>query len=101
MFDIYVIEKDALTVSRLTGVLDAKTAEKLVDFIEAKEVVTETGSNRFCDLSQVAEIHLSSDDIQQLAVRRRGSTRMISASSPLFLRRIPWPSGSHACTNKC
>jgi len=72
MFDIYVIEKDALTVSRLTGVLDAKTAEKLVDFIEAKEVVTETGSNRFCDLSQVAGIHLSSDDIQQLAVRRRG-----------------------------
>ena len=72
MFDIYVIEKDALMVGRLTGVLDAKMAEKLVDFIEAKEVVTETGFNRFCDLSQVAGIHLSSDDIQQLAVRRRG-----------------------------
>jgi len=71
MFDVYVIDKDALMVGRLTGVLDAKTAGKLADFIEAKEVMTETGFNRFCDMSQLDGVHLSCADVHQLAARRR------------------------------
>ena len=46
-------------------------AEEIVDFVETREIVAETGFNRFCDLTQLDGIHLSSDDVLQLAARRR------------------------------
>lgn len=58
-------------VGRLTGVLDAKAAEQIVEFVEAKEPAVETGFNRFCDLSQLQAIHLRFDDVLYLATRRR------------------------------
>jgi len=70
-FDIYVIESDALLVGRLQGVLDADMAAEIVAFVETREIVAETGFNRFCDLTQLAGIHLSSDNVRQLAARRR------------------------------
>ncbi|HTF70424.1 MAG TPA: hypothetical protein VK638_47890 [Edaphobacter sp.] len=70
-FDVYVIEREALVVGRLKGVLDAKTAEKVVEFVETKEIVAATGFNRFCDMTQLKGIHISSKDVLQLAARRR------------------------------
>ncbi len=70
-FDFYAIEEDALLVGWLKGVLDAKTAEIIIDFVEIREIVAETGFNRFCDLTHLDGIHLSSKDVHQLAVRRR------------------------------
>ena len=58
-------------VGRFMGVLDIKTAEEIVEFVETKEASTETGFNRFCDTSQLDGIHLSSQEVRQLAARRR------------------------------
>ncbi len=68
MFDAYVI--DALLVGRPKGVLDAETINKIVEFIEIKEEQTETGFDRFCDLTRLESINLSFDEVQQLAKRR-------------------------------
>jgi hypothetical protein len=70
MFDAYVIESDSLLVGRPKGILDAEATKKIVEFIEIKEVETETGFNRFCDLTRLAEIHLRFGEICDLAVRR-------------------------------
>jgi hypothetical protein len=59
MFDVYVIENDTLLVGRPRGVLDVETTERIVEFIEIKELETETGFNRFCDLTRLEGIHLS------------------------------------------
>ena len=71
MLNVYVINSDALLVARPKGILDVKMAETLVEFIEIKEEVTETGFNRFCDLSRLEGIHLSFAEVLQLANRRR------------------------------
>jgi len=70
MFDVYVIECDALMVARVKGVLDAQATEKIVEFIEIKEEQSENGFNRFCDLTRLEGINLSFAEIQQLAKRR-------------------------------
>ena len=70
MFDVYVLSGDSLLVARPKGILDARTAEEIVKFIEIKEVAVETGFNRFCDLTYLAEIRLSPAELLQLAVRR-------------------------------
>jgi len=72
MLDIYLIETDALMVGRPKGILDANLADKLLQFIEIKEVEIETGFNRYCDLTRLEGIHLTSADVLELAVRRRG-----------------------------
>jgi hypothetical protein len=71
MFDVYLIESDALMVCRPKGILDADTTERIVEFIEIKEEQSETGFNRFCDLSRLESISVSSADVRQLATRRR------------------------------
>jgi hypothetical protein len=71
MFDVYVIESDALMVARPKGILDAEAAEKIVEFIEIKEDQGETGFNRFCDLTRLDSINLSFAEVLQLAKRRR------------------------------
>jgi hypothetical protein len=71
MFDVYVIDSEALMVGRPNGILDAQTAERLADFIEIKEEQLEAGFNRFCDLTCLDSINLSSGDLHQLAARRR------------------------------
>ena len=71
MFDVYVIESEALMVGRPKGILDAQTTERIIEFIEIKEDQLESGFNRFCDLTRLEGIHLSSADVLQLAVRRR------------------------------
>ena len=71
MFDVYVIDSEALMVGRPNGILDAQTAERIVDFIEIKEEQLEAGFNRFCDLTRLDRIDLSSEDFVQLATRRR------------------------------
>jgi hypothetical protein len=70
MIDVYVIEGDALMVGRPKGVLDAQMVERIIEFVEIKEVETETGFNRFCDLTGLEEIHLSFADVLRLAARR-------------------------------
>jgi hypothetical protein len=70
-FDFYSIAKDTLLVGLLKGVLDAKTAGKIVEFIETKEIITDMGFNRFCDMTQLDGIDISSDEVFQLASRRR------------------------------
>jgi hypothetical protein len=71
MFDVYVIDSEALMVGRPNGLLDAQTAERIVDFVEIKEEQLEAGFNRFCDLTRLNGINLTSDDLVQLAARRR------------------------------
>jgi hypothetical protein len=71
MFDVYVIDSEALMVGRPNGILDAQTAERIVDFVEIKEEQLEAGFNRFCDLNRLDGINLSSEDLLQLAARRR------------------------------
>jgi hypothetical protein len=71
MFDVYVIERDSLIVCRPNGILDTDLTEKIVEFIEIKEEQSESGFNRFCDLTRLESINLSSAEVQQLANRRR------------------------------
>lgn len=71
MFDTYWIAKETLLVGRLKGILDASTAEKVIEFIETKEIISQVGFSRFVDLSQLEGIHLSSYDVIRLAARRR------------------------------
>ena len=70
MIDIYAIERDALMVARPKGTLDAQTAERIVEFIEIKEEHSETGFNRFCDLTSLQGIQLSDAEVMCLADRR-------------------------------
>jgi hypothetical protein len=70
MFDVYVIEGDTLMVGRPKGILDVETTKRIVEFIEIKEIETETGFNRFCDLTRLEGIHLSFGEVLDLAVRR-------------------------------
>jgi hypothetical protein len=70
MFDMYVIEGEALMVGRPKGILDASQATRIVEFIEIKEIEAEAGFNRFCDLTRLDGIHLSSAEVSELAVRR-------------------------------
>ena len=63
-------ESDALLIARPTGILDKEMAESLVDVIEIKEELIETGFDRFCDLTGLDGIHVSCAEIWQLAVRR-------------------------------
>jgi hypothetical protein len=70
MFDVYVIESDSLMVGRPKGILDSRTAERIVEFVELKEVDSENGFNRFCDLTALEGIQLSFSEILTLAVRR-------------------------------
>jgi hypothetical protein len=71
MLNVYSIPRAALLVARPVGIFDLKSAEALVDFIEIKEEVTETGFNRFTDLTRLKGIQLSTADVVQLAARRR------------------------------
>jgi hypothetical protein len=93
MMDVYMIEGDALVVGRPKGILDAETAARIVELIEIKEVETETGFNRFCDLSRLDAIHLSFAEIRTLAERRSlfnpNNVRVKSA----FLATNPLASG--------
>jgi len=71
MFDVYVVEGETLMVGRPRGILDANEASQILDFIELKEKLVETGFNRFCDLTRLEGIHLSSAEVRELAARRR------------------------------
>jgi hypothetical protein len=71
MFDIYSIESESLLIARLDGILDSNTAEELIKFVEIKEVEVETGFNRFCDLTELKGIRVSSSGIQEITDRRR------------------------------
>ena len=71
MFDLYVIDIDSMVVARPKGVLNLDLAQRIVEFIEIKEVTLEKGFNRFCDLTRLEGIQLSSEDVLKLANRRR------------------------------
>ena len=71
MFDIYWIARESLLVGRFKGIMDAKTTEQIIEFIETKEVICNNGFSRFCDFTKLEGIHLSSYDVLQLAARRR------------------------------
>ena len=85
MFDTYAIGNEALLVGRLKGVLDAKSARQIVEFVETREVMAQSGFNRFCDMTHLDGINLSSDDIYQIAVRRRAfNPDLIQVKSAFF-----------------
>jgi hypothetical protein len=94
MFDANFVETDSLLIGRVRGVLDGAAARKLVEFVELTEAEREQGFNRFCDLTQLEGINLSTDEIASLAARRRGyrpKTRVKSAflvGSPLTLGTV-------------
>jgi hypothetical protein len=71
MFDIYMIERESLLVCRPKGTLDAAGAVQIVEFVEIKEASTETGFDRFVDLTHLDTISLSVADVSELAERRR------------------------------
>ncbi len=70
MIDIYVVESDKLMVARPKDVLDAQTAERIIEFIEIKEEQLESGFDRFCDLTYLEGVNLSFAELAQLAERR-------------------------------
>ena len=70
MFDVYVIEAESLFVGRFKGTLDFSEATRIVEFIEIKESNFETGFNRFCDLTHLEGICLSSGEVAELAGHR-------------------------------
>jgi len=71
MFDVYMIESDALMVARPKGICDMSEAIRIVEFIEIKEIQFERGFDRFCDLTGLDSIHLSAAQVLELADRRR------------------------------
>ncbi len=71
MLNVYSIPRASLLVARPLGIFDLKNAEALIDFLEVKEEVTESGFNRFTDLSRLKGIQLATFDVVQLAARRR------------------------------
>src|SRR5271154_2431510 len=71
MLKVILIDGHALVIGRLEGILDAKTAEAIVKFVEIQEEHLEMGADRFCDLSGLEGIDLSCADIQRLTDRRR------------------------------
>jgi hypothetical protein len=73
VFEVHSIDGGKVVVARFRGVLDAAVAEKLVEFVEIKELEVETGFHRFCDLTHLEGISLSTADIVRLADRRRAS----------------------------
>jgi hypothetical protein len=82
MMDIYMIETDRLLVGRPKGILNNELASRIVELVEIKEVQSETGFHRFCDLDRLDGINISLADIEQLAVRRRGfNPNMIQVKS--------------------
>jgi hypothetical protein len=70
MFDVYVIESEALMVGRPKGILDFDTTTRIVEFIEIKELETDSGFNRFCDLNRLDGIQLSLVEVLQIVDRR-------------------------------
>ena len=93
MLDIYMIDSDALLVARPKGVLDAEMTERIVEFIEIKEVDYETGFNRFCDLSRLEGIKLQRADVLKLADRRRTFNPNYIHVKSAFLTVDPLASG--------
>ena len=79
MLDVYLIEEDRLLVGRPKGILDASLARRIVEFVEIKEAEIEQGFNRFCDLTRLEGINLTSNDVESLAARR-------SAYNPNLIR---------------
>jgi hypothetical protein len=71
MFDVYMIERDALMVARPKGIFDTSEAVRIVEFIEIKETAFERGFDRFCDLTGLDSIHLTAAQVSELADRRR------------------------------
>ena len=71
MLDIHMIKSESLLVARPKGIVNINTATALIEFIENKEKLEETGFNRFCDMTLLKGIHLSCADVVRLAARRR------------------------------
>ena len=69
MLSIDLIE--GLAVARPRGIVDARVAEEIVEFVELKEVELEQGFNRCCDFTSIDGITLSVSDVFLLANRRR------------------------------
>jgi hypothetical protein len=70
-FDVYLLEDGALMVGRPKGVLDGELATKIVEFVEIKEALIETGFNRFCDMTRLTGVNLALNEIDAMAIRRR------------------------------
>jgi len=71
MFKLQTIEGARLMVGRVSGVLDAWTVEQVVEFMEIEELENANGFHRYCDLSALEGVHLSTNDILRMAERRR------------------------------
>ena len=54
--DVYLLDDGPLLVRRPKGVLDGELDTKMVEFIEIKEALMETGFHRFCDMTQLEGI---------------------------------------------
>ena len=93
MFDVYVIDTAALMVGRPSGTLDAHAAERIIDFVEIKEEQLESGFHRFCDLTRLDSINLSSQDLGKLAARRRAFNPNAVRVKSAFLASHPLASG--------
>jgi hypothetical protein len=71
MLNVYSIPRESLLVARPVGIFDRSSAESLVEFVEIKEELSESGFNRFCDLTRLKGIELTTEDVLRLAARRR------------------------------
>ncbi len=71
IMNISVNEEQRLLITYPLGVFDMKLAEEIVHFIEVWEVKHQEGYDRFCDVTRLDAIHLSTAEVKQIALRRR------------------------------
>ena len=93
MLDTYMIDTIALMVARPKGILDASEGMRIVEFVEIKEVESETGFNRFCDLTGLDSIHLLFADVAEFAARRAKFNPNDIHVKSAFLAKDPLTSG--------
>lgn len=92
-FDVYQLDDRPLLVGRPRGVLDGELATKIVEFVELKEVLTETGFNRYCDMTRLDGINISLNEIEALALRRRAFNPNLFRVKSAFLATNPLTQG--------
>jgi hypothetical protein len=51
MLDVYILGDESLLVGRIRGILDLRTATKLIELVEIKEEELQHGFDRVCDLT--------------------------------------------------
>ena len=81
---------DNIICSQLDGELDATLASEWVESLEEQEAGTEKTLHRFHDVRDINAVHLSFDDLWDIAQRRLGAYQSSDATLSVFLVKHPY-----------